>query len=83
MSSFRKIKVLIVDDSIFVRKTLETKLGSDPHIEVVGTATDPFDAMDKIKQLNPDVLTIDIEMPKMNGINFLKQLMQTKPIPVI
>ncbi len=83
MSNFQKIKVLIVDDSIFVRKTLETKLGSDPHIEVVGTATDPFDAMEKIKNLKPDVLTVDVEMPKMNGIDFIKQLMHTKPVPVV
>lgn len=83
MHNNKKIKVLIVDDSIFVRKTFETKLSLDQDLEVVGTAVDPFDAMEKIKQLKPDVLTVDVEMPKMNGIIFLKQLMQTKPIPVV
>lgn len=83
MSSFRKIRVLIVDDSVFVRKTLENKLSLDSHIEIAGTAVDPFDAMEKIKQLNPDVLTLDVEMPKMNGIDFLKQLMKTDPMPVV
>lgn len=83
MSNFRKIKVLIIDDSIFIRKTFETRLMSDPHIDVVGSASDAYEAMDKINELNPDVLTLDVEMPKMNGIDFLKQLMKTTPVPVV
>lgn len=83
MLSTKKIKVLIVDDSVMIRKTFEVRLSADPHIDVVGTAVDPYDAADKIKILKPDVLTLDVEMPKMNGIDFLKQLMSTSPIPVV
>lgn len=83
MASFRRIKVLIVDDSIMIRKTFETKLSLDPHIDVVGTATDPFDAEKRIAELHPDVLTLDVEMPKMSGIDFLKKLMTINPIPVV
>jgi two-component system chemotaxis response regulator CheB len=78
-----KIKVLIVDDSIVVRKMLSRILGADPMIEVVGTAEDPYDAEGKILSLNPDVLTLDIEMPKMDGLTFLKILMEKRPMPVI
>lgn len=81
--AMRKIRVLVVDDSLMVRKTFETKLSNDPAIEVVGTAVDPFDAKDKIKILSPDVITLDVEMPKMNGIDFLKQLMAENPLPVV
>jgi two-component system chemotaxis response regulator CheB len=78
-----KIKVLIVDDSLVVRRMLSRILGEDPAIEVVGTAEDPYDAEGKILALNPDVLTLDIEMPKMDGITFLKILMEKRPMPVI
>jgi len=78
-----KIKVLIVDDSALIRKVLTEILSSDPKIEVVGAAADPFIARDKIKKLNPDVITLDVEMPKMDGITFLRNLMRLRPIPVI
>ncbi len=77
------IKVLIVDDSALVRKMLNEMLSSDPNIEVVGTAQDPYDAREKIKQLHPDVLTLDVEMPKMDGVTFLKNLMRLHPLPVV
>lgn len=79
----RPIKVLIVDDSALVRKTLTDSLAHDPEIQVVGTAVDPFIARDKIIQLNPDVLTLDIEMPRMDGLTFLRILMKQRPMPVI
>jgi two-component system chemotaxis response regulator CheB len=79
----KKIKVLVVDDSALVRQIMTELLASDPDIEVVGTANDPFIARDKIKQLNPDVLTLDVEMPKMDGITFLKNLMRLRPMPVV
>jgi two-component system chemotaxis response regulator CheB len=78
-----KIKVLIVDDSALVREVLTRALSSDPAIEVVGAARDPFVARDMIVELSPDVLTLDIEMPKMDGITFLKKLMEFYPMPVI
>lgn len=78
-----KIKVLIVDDSALIRQLLTEVLSSDPQIEVVGTANDPFIAREKIKQLNPDVLTLDVEMPKMDGVTFLRNLMRLRPMPVI
>lgn len=77
------IKVLIVDDSAVVRQTLERELSKDPGIVVVGTAPDPFIARDKIVELKPDVITLDIEMPRMDGITFLRKLMQHHPLPVI
>ena len=79
----KKIKVLIIDDSALIRQLLQEILSKDPAIEVVGTAADPLIARDKIKQLLPDVLTLDIEMPKMDGITFLKNLMRLRPMPVI
>ncbi len=79
----RPIRVLIVDDSAVVRQVLSRSLAKVPDIEVVGTATDPFVARDKIIELEPDVLTLDIEMPRMDGITFLRKLMQHKPMPVI
>jgi two-component system, chemotaxis family, protein-glutamate methylesterase/glutaminase len=79
----RKIKVLIVDDSAIVRKLLAEALAAEPDIEVVGTAPDPFVARDKILSLRPDVLTLDVEMPRMDGITFLKKLMRFHPMPVI
>lgn len=78
-----KIKVLVVDDSAIVRKVFSEELGRHPDIEVVGTAPDPFIARDKILQLEPDVITLDVEMPRMDGITFLKKLMKYKPMPVI
>lgn len=78
-----KIKVLIVDDSAFIRILLTKALTSSNEIEVVGAAEDPIVAAEMIKQTKPDVLTLDIEMPKMDGITFLKQLMRDKPMPVI
>jgi len=79
----RKIKVLIVDDSAVARKILSTGLSKDRDIEVVGTAADPFIARDKIINLRPDVITLDVEMPRMDGISFLQRLMTYFPLPVI
>lgn len=79
----KKIKVLIIDDSALIRKLLSEILTGDPAIEVVGAASDPLMARDKIKQLNPDVLTLDVEMPKMDGITFLRNLMRLRPMPVV
>src|ERR1700756_5848171 len=81
--SERKIRVLIVDDSAIVRKMLTEALASEPDLEVVGTAPDPFVARDKIQSLRPDVLTLDIEMPRMDGLTFLKKLMRFHPLPVV
>jgi len=78
-----KIRVLIIDDSLLVRKILTEILNSSPDIEVVGSAEDPIVARDLIKQLNPDVLTLDIEMPHMDGITFLRNLMRLRPTPVV
>ncbi len=78
-----KTKVLIVDDSKLIRDLLESILSTDPRLQVVGTAVDPYDARQKIKELNPDVLTLDVEMPKMNGVAFLKNLMRLRPMPVV
>jgi two-component system chemotaxis response regulator CheB len=78
-----KIKVLIVDDSAIVRQAMEEILSSDPQIEVVGTAADPFIAADKIRRNVPDVITLDVEMPRMDGITFLQKIMSQHPIPVI
>ncbi|MGR3178136.1 MAG: protein-glutamate methylesterase/protein-glutamine glutaminase [Candidatus Anammoxibacter sp.] len=82
-NSSKKIKVLVVDDSALVRKLLSTYLNRHDDIDVIDTATDPYDARDKIVNLKPDVLTLDIEMPKMDGISFLKKLMVHYPLPVI
>lgn len=79
----KKTKVLIVDDSPVYRALLSELIGSDPDLEVIATAEDPFQARDLIKQHNPDVLTLDIEMPKMNGVQFLKNLMRLRPMPVV
>ena len=79
----KPIRVLVVDDSALVRKVIADSLARDPDIEVVGTAIDPYIARDKILQLNPDVLTLDIEMPRMDGLTFLKLLMKHRPMPVI
>jgi two-component system, chemotaxis family, protein-glutamate methylesterase/glutaminase len=78
-----KIRVLIIDDSVLIRKILTEILNSSPDIEVIGAAADPLIAREMIKQLNPDVLTLDIEMPKMDGITFLRNLMRLRPTPVV
>jgi len=77
------IKVLIVDDSALIREVLTRTLGRDGDIVVVGAAEDPIEAREKIKVLNPDVLTLDIEMPNMNGLQFLDKLMRLRPLPVV
>ena len=78
-----RIRVLIVDDSAIVRKILTDALAGEPDLEVVGTAPDPYVARDKILSLRPDVLTLDIEMPRMDGLTFLKKLMHFHPLPVV
>lgn len=78
-----KIRVLVIDDSALVRRVLTEILQQDSDIEVVGTAIDPLIAREKIKQLKPDVLTLDVEMPKMDGITFLRNLMRLRPMPVV
>ncbi|MBU2493463.1 MAG: chemotaxis response regulator protein-glutamate methylesterase [Bacteroidetes bacterium] len=78
-----KVKVLIVDDSAIVRQTLSELLSSDPAIEVIATAANPFIAADRISEQVPDVITLDIEMPQMDGITFLQKIMSQHPIPVI
>src|SRR3954462_474442 len=79
----KKIKVLVIDDSAIVRKILTDAITAEKDLEVVGTAPDPFIVRDKILALKPDVLTLDIEMPRMDGLTFLKKLMQYHPLPVI
>src|ERR1700685_4348714 len=77
------IRVLIVDDSATMRALIASVLASDPEIEVVGQAADPLQAREAIKALNPDVITLDVEMPNMNGLEFLEKLMRLRPMPVI
>ena len=79
----KKIKVLVIDDSALIRALLQKVLDANPQLEVCGVACDPYEARAKIKELSPDVLTLDIEMPKMNGITFLKNLMRLRPMPVV
>ncbi|MBU0486148.1 MAG: chemotaxis response regulator protein-glutamate methylesterase [Proteobacteria bacterium] len=79
----RKIRTLVVDDSAVVRKVFSEELSREPDIEVVGTAPDPYVARDKIVALKPDVVTLDIEMPRMDGLTFLRKLMKYYPLPVI
>jgi two-component system chemotaxis response regulator CheB len=79
----KKIRVLIVDDSALIRQIFTEILNTDENIDVVGTAIDPIDAREKIKQLNPDVLTLDIEMPKMDGLSFLEKIMSLRPMSVV
>ncbi|NVJ60333.1 MAG: chemotaxis response regulator protein-glutamate methylesterase [Gammaproteobacteria bacterium] len=79
----KKTKVLIVDDSALIRLLLSEILSNDNEIEVVGVASDPFEAREKIKRTSPDVITLDIEMPKMDGLTFLKNLMRLRPMPVV
>jgi two-component system chemotaxis response regulator CheB len=77
------VRVLVVDDSALVRELLSTMLASDPDVRVVGTAADAYAARDKIKALAPDVLTLDVEMPRMDGLQFLRNLMRLRPMPVV
>ena len=79
----RKIRVLVVDDSAVVRQTMKEILESDPQIEIMATAADPYIAVERIKQEVPDVMTLDVEMPRMDGITFLEKLMAQCPIPVV
>lgn len=83
MENTRRIRVVIVDDSAIVRKILSECLAGQPDIEVIGTAPDAFIAADKVARLAPDVLTLDVEMPGMDGLTFLRKLMQSTPLPVI
>ncbi len=83
LHSERSIRVLIIDDSALVRQILQSGLDQYPDLEVIGTAVDPYDARDKIVKLKPDVLTLDVEMPKMDGVQFLRKLMPQYPIPVV
>src|SRR3982750_3807170 len=77
------VRVLIVDDSAVMRQLLSSLLAEDPEIEVVGTAPDPLIARDRIKALNPDAITLDIEMPHMDGVSFLRKIMSLRPMPVV
>jgi len=77
------VRVLVVDDSAVMRQLLSTLLSADPEIEVVGTASDPFIARERIKALNPDVITLDVEMPGMDGVTFLRKIMTLRPMPVV
>ncbi len=79
----RPVRVLIVDDSALIRQLLTTLLSADPEIEVVGTAGDPLIARERIKALNPDVITLDVEMPNMDGLTFLRKIMTLRPMPVV
>src|SRR5579871_6805637 len=79
----RKIRVLVVDDSASVRQALTQILDDDPEIEVMGSASDPFVAARRIQQEVPDVITLDVEMPRMDGITFLRKLMAQRPVPVV
>jgi two-component system chemotaxis response regulator CheB len=83
MSNKSPVRVLVIDDSALMRQLLSALLAEDPEIEVVGTANDPFVARDRIKELNPDVVTLDIEMPQMDGLTFLRKLMELHPMPVV
>ncbi len=78
-----KIKVLIIDDSALIRSLMREIINGQPDMEVVGQAPDPLTAREMIKQLNPDVLTLDVEMPRMNGLEFLEKLMRLRPMPVL
>ncbi len=79
----RRLRVLVVDDSALVRQMMTAILAHDPTIEVVGAAADPYSAWDRIQRLNPDVITLDVEMPRMDGLTFLEKLMRARPMPVV
>ena len=76
-------RVLVVDDSSTMRRLISAALSADPDLEVVGEAGDPLQAREAIKALNPDVITLDVEMPNMNGIDFLERIMRLRPMPVV
>src|SRR5437868_13317998 len=78
-----KIKVLVCDDSALIRSVMSEIINSQPDMEVVGVAPDPIVARELIKQTNPDVLTLDVEMPRMDGLDFLERLMRLRPMPVV
>ncbi|MFA6041484.1 MAG: response regulator, partial [Methylophilus sp.] len=78
-----KTKVLVIDDSALIRSLLTEMINEQKDMEVVGAAPDPIVAREMIKQLNPDVLTLDVEMPKMDGLDFLEKLMRLRPMPVV
>ena len=83
MAEKKKIRVLVVDDMAVTRNIIAKGLGMDPGIEVVATASDPYSAREMIAQYRPDVITLDLEMPRMNGLEFLRKLMPQYPLPVI
>ncbi len=82
-ASHSKVRVVIVADSALMRQLLTSCLSADPEIEVVGAAADPIEARDMIKALNPDVITLDVEMPRMDGVTFLRKIMTLRPMPVV
>ena len=77
------VKVLVVDDSSFFRRRITEFLSADPNIEVVGQAVDGLDAIDKVRQLNPDIITMDIEMPRLDGISAVKKIRETNTTPIL
>lgn len=77
------VKVLVVDDSAFMRNTLTSMISSDPEIKVVGIARNGIEAVDKVAELKPDIVTLDVEMPRMNGLEALKHIMAKNPVPVL
>ncbi len=83
MNSSKKISVLIIDDSAVVRQTMTEVLSTDPAIEIMGIAADPYTAASRMLERVPDVITLDVEMPRMDGITFLKKIMSQHPIPVV
>ena len=78
-----KTRVVVVDDSALVRSVLTEIINRTPDLEVVGTASDPYVAREVIRELNPDVITLDVEMPRMDGLDFLERLMRLRPMPVV
>src|SRR3989339_475124 len=83
MSGYRPIRVLIVDDSAFMRSALKGMLKADAELEVIDTARDGWEAIEKIEALKPDIVTMDIEMPRMDGLTALKIIMEVMPVPVL
>jgi two-component system chemotaxis response regulator CheB len=82
-ASMKKIKVIVVDDSAVMRHLLSEIINAESDMEAVGGASDPLIARDMIKSLNPDVITLDMEMPRMDGLEFLEKLMRLRPMPVV